>query len=343
MKSSLNFQITSSLVLKSIALISLSLLELFLISVVIPECSDLKNYLAFNNSSLENVRSDILSISLLVLIGNNRAWIATMSFLSILIYNVACFISNTSNTRRVILCSLPFTASIVGVHYWGCAIRNGLAISLLILSLEVCGLNYNNVLVELKHEQYIAKGVQKFRFIFVNLLAILSHWSSLFVVIILLLALFGDGFKFYVRRMLLGFMGRLATISLGLIAIIVSIVGFYLTPKISAVLNELYLTGVDYGRYLPFVTVCLCALLLLLDYNVIFQNSLSRVLVPVLLVLSIIPTLLSVNSTIIRLNAPIWFIFMYAYFQSTKKLYIIAPISIPFLSYIVLKVSGGSL
>jgi len=229
-------------------LVELSLL-VFLVSV--PICSDTAGYLSHSGFAISQTLVDAVPYGTLYLFREggytNYDWFKFIQFISIVIFNISIFILPCVTKVKSFFYLSPFIFSIVGLHYWSCGIRNGLAISFVALLYSLMlSLRSTNT----KINTYLSIGL-----IFIAALAQLSHWSAFINIIFCSFLMLADfkfstiikyllAFKFNRKAALLCSIGML--VLAGFASLYIQRVNLYLLFESN---------NVEYNRYLPYVTL----------------------------------------------------------------------------------------
>ena len=230
----------------------LTLFEVFILSGVIPECSDTTNYLS--HPGVENIFSSIdgFLYFLLYIIGDNIIWFKTLQISSFIIYNIAICFSLLEFNRKILLFLAPFTLSIVGLHLWSCGIRAGLSTSIVILFISLGERNNFdfsafNPFSPQSHSK-LALLLVKFLKVLSFLLAILTHWSSVFVIAVIFVC---NNFMYSLKEIRLLIMGRVKIVVFALTILLSAFLFLFL---IFATAKYTILSSNDnYGAQIPYV------------------------------------------------------------------------------------------
>ena len=241
----ISFNLTQFIIL---TLVELCLL-VFLVSV--PICSDTAGYLSHPGYTISQNFIDILPYGSLYLFResgyNNIDWFKSIQFISIFLFNISVLILPCATRVKSFIYLSPFIFSIVGLHYWSCAIRNGLAISFVAL--------FVSFILSLRASKVKINTYQIIGLFFIAALAQLSHWSAFQNIIFCLLLIsidlkFGSTIKY-----LLALKPKKKVVLLYSI-FLVALVGFisFYFPRI--IIYSLFESdNGTYNRYLPFVTL----------------------------------------------------------------------------------------
>lgn len=229
-------------------LVELSLL-VFLVSV--PICSDTAGYLSHPGFAISQNLVDVVPYGTLYLFResgyNNIDWFKSIQFVSIFIFNIGVFILPCATRVKSFIYLSPFIFSIVGLHYWSCGIRNGLAISFVAL--------FVSFILSLRASKVKINTYQIIGLFFIAALAQLSHWSAFQNIIFCLLLISIDlKFSSMTKYLLaLKFMKKVILLYPILLVALVGFISFYFQRLI---IYSLFEGGIaTYNRYLPFVTL----------------------------------------------------------------------------------------
>ncbi len=315
-------------------------LECLLLLRKIPVCSDTANYLSHPGADSFTLSTDSLLYYGLHLLGDNHLWFQLIQLASIVIFNIAICLFGRDRLTTCFLALSPFLASIIGMHLWACAIRNGLSFSFLILSLAILELGKaRSVLKPAIRPQYLSIPV--FHQIFFSASATLSialHWSTAFV-LLAVLVLSSSAFATFIYKIGKWKITHKFCI---LAASVISLAMLFATsfaPKL-----EFYILdsdAIEYGRKFPFLVMVIFSIAVMLFRPWLCRRQLLKSLRGIYILsfaslLSILP-LLGFNSTIIRLLIPLQGIsVLYMILDSvylSRAAILFALISLPFAAY----------
>jgi len=236
-----------------IQFILLTLVELFALVflVSVPICSDTAGYLSHPGFAIRQNLVDAVPYGTLYLFREsgytNYDWFKFIQFISIVIFNLSIFMLPCVTKVKSFFYLSPFIFSIVGLHYWSCGIRNGLAISFVAL--------FFSLMLSLRSSKTKINVYQSIGLIFIAALAQLSHWSA-FVNILFcsFLILIDVKYSATIKYLLAFKLNRKAALicSIGLL-VLVGFASLYI-QRIS--FYSLFdSNNQQYNRYLPFVTL----------------------------------------------------------------------------------------
>jgi hypothetical protein len=292
-------------------------LELFLLLQRIPVCSDTGGYLTHPGVASLFISPDSFLYYALYLIGNNELWFKLLQVISIVGFNIAITLFTRHQLTSALLALAPFLSSIVALHLWACAIRNGISFTFLILSLALLENTRLNAVPRLASWPKFFKlpGHMTIPFLITSMISIAMHWSSAFVLLSVLVLTSGS-FNLFVKGIF-----KLKVRHKFFVLLLISILAYALfvflyLPKIS--LYGAANTFTDYGQKYPFIVVSIFLLSVFIfnPWRVRRQFIRSPRGVYILAFASILlaPLAIGFNSNIIRLLAPM---------QSISIIYII--------------------
>lgn len=216
-----------------------------------PICSDTAGYLSHSGFTAPQNLVDIIPYGTLYLFREsgytNYDWFKFIQFVSIVIFNISIFILPCVTKVKSFFYLSPFIFSIVGLHYWSCGIRNGLAISFTAFLFSL--------ILSLRSSKTKITTYQCIWLILIAVLAQLSHWSA-FINISFCLFLILSNLKYSATiKYLFAFkLNRKATLLCSICLLV--LVGFASLYIQRINLYSLFVSNnVEYNRYLPFVTL----------------------------------------------------------------------------------------
>lgn len=303
--------------------------EFLLIGFQSRQCPDIANYLSHPGIETLTFNPDALLYYSLHLIGSNETWLHGILLSSITIYNLAILSLGVDRLKKLILLSAPFTLSILATHFWSCAIRSGLSISVLILAISsilrrLSGSQPSALVLARKQSLNIPvhKWIPE---ILLLALAIALHWATSIMIIFLMTAYLA---KELVSKLVLN--GRLhSKMLIGILfAFLLLVISyFYISDKL---LNYgLVGSSQEYGRIFPIVNAYTASIVLFLlplkRSNPISQYT--KYISIMMLFFSFI-SFLGLTGNLIRLLAPLSLIMIY--------FYVLGPISLSRLLFCTL-------
>jgi hypothetical protein len=317
----------------------ISAIEIFLIGSRPDQCPDMANYLSHPGINNLSFQPDDLLYYLLHLSGSNSAWVAGILVSSVAIYNLAALSLNISQGKKLILISAPFSLSILATHFWSCAIRSGLSISVLILAismiLQKASTNQSHTLIQ-KKKQDPKSFIHQWGAEFVLFaLSIVLHWSTSIIIAFLFMAYLARDLGFKLKRLLIGRVDTQSLITIVFALVFGFAAVFYIIDKLG---RYQLIDSVEYGRSFPIVNAYM-AVIVLTSLHAKRQgpiNEYNRYFSALLIVLSF-SSFLGLSGNLIRLLAPLSLIMMYLYVigssSISRLLLSVLACSPPFLYY----------
>lgn len=299
-----------------------SAVEILFIGNQSAHCPDMDNYLVHPGVSELGFQADSLIYYILHLSGSNSAWIAGILIASVAIYNLACLSTDTGNVKKLILISAPFSLSILAAHFWSCAIRSGLSISVLILAismiLQKVSTGQSNALIGVVEQ---GPNITIRKWLPESLLLALSvalHWATSIIIAFLIITLLlrDVGSKF--PRLLNGRVHIKLSIAIALSGALGFGAYLYIIDKL---LNYEITGSVEYGRAFPILSAYMAFIVLtsLPAKRLNWINEYNMYLSTMLLVLSFL-SFLGLSGNLIRLLAPFSLIMMYSFVLGSRNI-----------------------
>jgi len=172
---------------RSLPILFIAVLEIVLLTSDIPVCSDTANYLSHPGLDTLSLTTDSFLYYLLHVLGDNSLWFQLIQITSIVVFNLSVFALRLGSASSSVLAVSPFLLSIVGLHYWSCAIRAGLSFSFMMLAISLLEI------LSASHHGPVSTLALKGRnlpffiaFIFTAVVSILIHWSAIFILLVLI-------------------------------------------------------------------------------------------------------------------------------------------------------------
>jgi hypothetical protein len=314
----------------------------------IPECSDTANYLNNPGSDSLTLLADSLLYYWLHLLGDNKLWFQLVELASIVAFNIAVILFSRDRLTSLFLALLPFLGSIIGMHLWACAIRNGISFSFLILSLAILesGKVRSTPNQTIRHKSLSFPAFHQIYSSVAAILSIMFHWSSAFVLLAVLF-LSSSGFKANMHNI-----GKLRIgYKFCLVAISVMLLGLAFAFVFSTKIQSYALIGdpIEYGRRLPFIVLAIffisvCLFRPWLRTRQLLRSYRSIYILAFTSLMSIL-SLLGFNSNLIRLLAPLQAIsVLYMLLDSvylSRSALLFGLLSLPFGAYSLITYIGA--
>jgi hypothetical protein len=283
-------------------------LEYLLLLSGIPECSDTANYMAYPGLGDSIFSEDALLYYWLYLLGDNYLWFQLIQLSSIVVFNFAIIMFCRDRLTTCFLALIPFLASIVGMHLWACAIRNGISFSFLILSLAILerGKAKSTPKPSIRRKYLSIPAVHQIFFSAAAILSIMLHWSAAFILLAVLFLSSSsfETFMYNIGKLRISYKFFFVAVSVFSLPLLLA---FIFARKLQSydIVNEV----VEYGQNFPYVVIAIffISVFLFLPWlrsRQLLRSYRSLYLLAFTSLLSMLP-LLGFSGNIIRLLIPL--------------------------------------
>ena len=304
-----------------------SLINIFLITHTIPNCSDTNSYLNHPGYNFNIMSADSFLYFLLYIIKDNILWFKSIQIFSVVLFEISLLILPINNQKLILGSTIPWFFSILGIHFWSCGIRNSISFSCLFLVFALLNTTY------LKNQRFF-KNILTLIFI---ILSILTHWST---TLILPVVLFPEFFKQFLNA-LKKLISSQRINKKFLFVFCISLI-FYCLYIFSGygkvILYGIFARREAYGTIFPYIMIANLTLFYLFRKSFLSDSKYITSFSFFILILSS-GALLGVNPLVIRFQLQLWILFLVSlliFSRNIKNLYIYYLLSSPaFLYYFV--------